>query len=257
MVEQIIQKLAEADMVLVGLGEELDVLNEVRQEPHFKEVTGGMSEFGMLPYIEKLKLEEKKKDRQLLYEALAERLNGKNYFVITTCLDGLAKESGLNEERIVAPCGGYEKLQCGAKCSTNLYDVPKDILLQTSRILEGREGLEDFREPVCPYCNTSLVFNNVNAQNYLEEGYLDKWQIYKKWLQGTVNKKICLLEIGVGMKYPTVIRWPFEKITFYNRKAELFRVHSRIYQITGEIKERGHGLCQKPEEFLKQLSKGF
>ena len=55
------------------------------------------------------------------------------------------------------------------------------------------------------------------------------------------------------MKYPTVIRWPFEKITFFNQKAELFRVHNRLYQISEEIKERGHGICQEPSDFLKEL----
>ena len=101
------------------------------------------------------------------------------------------------------------------------------------------------------------MFNNLNAENYLEEGYLDQWAVYKKWLQGTVNKKVCILELGVGMKYPTVIRWPFEKITFFNQKAELFRVHSRLYQMTEEIKERGFGICQSPQVFLKELSNEF
>lgn len=257
MIDQIIRKLAEADMVLVGLGEELDALNEIRQERIYKELNEELSNFNILPYAEKLMIEEKKKSRQLLYKSLADKLQGKNYFVITTCLDGLVRGCGLNEERIVEPCGSYDKLQCSEKCRADLYDVPKELIQQAGKFLEKGMNEKDFKEPTCPYCGASLIFNNVNAQNYLEEGYLDKWKIYKKWLQGTINKKVCLLEIGVGMKYPTVIRWPFEKITFYNQKAELFRIHSRIYQITGEIKERGYGICQKPEEFLKELSKGF
>ena len=102
-----------------------------------------------------------------------------------------------------------------------------------------------------------LVFNNIDAEKYNEEGYLRKWMIYKKWLQGTVNKNLCILELGVGMNYPSVIRWPFEKIAFYNQKSELFRVHSRLYQITEEIKDRGYGICQKPEDFIRELSNTF
>ena len=86
---------------------------------------------------------------------------------------------------------------------------------------------------------------------------MKQWDKYKKWLQGTVNRNVCILELGVGMKYPTVIRWPFEKITFFNNKAKLFRVHSRLYQITEEIKEKSYGLCQKPEDFIRELSKAF
>ena len=71
-----------------------------------------------------------------------------------------------------------------------------------------------------------------------KEFILIEKDVVERYLQGTINKKVCLLEIGVGMKYPSVIRWPFEKITFYNQKSELFRVHSRLYQISEEIKDR-------------------
>ena len=47
--------------------------------------------------------------------------------------------------------------------------------------------------------------------------------------------------------------YDIEKITFFNQKAELFRVHNRLYQISEEIKERGHGICQEPSDFLKEL----
>ena len=80
------------------------------------------------------------------------------------------------------------------------------------------------------------------------------WQIYNKWLQGTINKKLCILELGVGMRFPTVIRWPFEKVTYFNQKATLFRVHSKLYQITEEIKDRSFGIESDPMEILKELS---
>ena len=50
MIDQIIRKLAEADMVLVGLGEELDALNEIRQERIYKELNEELSNFNILPY---------------------------------------------------------------------------------------------------------------------------------------------------------------------------------------------------------------
>ena len=95
-----------------------------------------------------------------------------------------------------------------------------------------------------------MVYNNIKVQNYVEEGYLELWNRYKKWLQGTVNRKLCVLELGVGMKYPSVIRWPFEKIVFFNQKSSFFRVHSKLYQLTEEISERGYKIKEKPIDFL-------
>ena len=69
-----------------------------------------------------------------------------------------------------------------------------------------------------------------------------------------MNHKVCLLELGTGMKFPTVIRWPFEKITYFNNKASLIRIHSRLFQTTEEIKDRSTGIEYNPVEFVKELS---
>ena len=84
----------------------------------------------------------------------------------------------------------------------------------------------------------------------MEEGYSQQWQHYMEWLQRTLNRRLCVLELGVGMAYPTVIRWPFEKIVFLNQKSNLFRVHSKLYYLTEEIQGRGYSLEEKPIDFL-------
>lgn len=255
--EDVVKKIKESDMVLVGLGEELDLLKEIRKCDEYKEIENRTENSWILPFVERLILEDKKEEKTEIYKMLAKPLEGKNYFVISICQDGLIRQAGLNEERIVEPCGGYRKLQCSEMCSTDLYDVSNELVGQIREFMKGEVSEMEVLQPVCPVCGKPLVFNNINAGNYIEEGYLDQWMTYKKWLQGTVNKNLCVLEIGVGMKFPTVIRWPFERVTFFNQKAELFRVHSWLYQVTEEIKEKGHGICQSPEEFLRELSNNF
>ena len=95
-----------------------------------------------------------------------------------------------------------------------------------------------------------LIFNNILSEGYVEEEYLEQWEKYMKWLQGTVNRKLCVLELGVGMLYPTVIRWPFEKVVYFNQKSNIFRIHSKLYQLTEEIKDRGYKNRKKPMDFL-------
>ncbi len=79
---------------------------------------------------------------------------------------------------------------------------------------------------------------------------MEQWNKYMRWLQGTVNKRLCVLELGVGMQYPTVIRWPFERVTFINEKSSMFRIHSKLYHLTEEIKDRGYKIQEKPIDFL-------
>ena len=216
-----------------------------------------MKEEWIVPYVEMVMLERIGAEIKTAYSQLSECLNNKNYYIISLCQDGWIKKSGLNTDRITEPCGTYEVLQCSEGCNHELYDLPEALSEQIRRFIAGEITEEDLKQPVCPKCGSPLVFNQVEAENYVEEGYLAKWQKYKLWLQGTVNKKLCVLELGVGMKYPTVIRWPFEKVVFFNQKAELFRVHSKLYQMTEEIKEKGYGICSSPIDFLKELSNKF
>lgn len=246
--EHIITKIKEADLVLVGLGEELDL---ARQLKIGDESLQPGEDKHLNSFFKKKMLDEIIHQNSDRYKDLAKCLKDKNYFIVSVCLDGTIRNSKLNKERIVEPCGNYERMQCSEKCTDDLYELPQDFL---DRL---KKNAQEVDMPLCPHCKKPLVFNNIEAKNYVEDGYLEQWMLYKKWLQGTVNKNVCILELGVGMKYPTVIRWPFEKITFFNQKAELFRVHSRLYQIAEEIKDRGHGICQSPEDFLKELSNSF
>ena len=103
---------------------------------------------------------------------------------------------------------------------------------------------------VCPNCKKMMQPNIVSYNYYDETGYLDKWSRYTKWLQGTVNKKLCILELGVGLAYPTVIRWPNEKIVTYNNNSFMFRVHDKLYQLSEGIGERAKSVAENPMNII-------
>ena len=256
MVENIIKKIKAADLVLIGIGEALDMVGRMEKEEDYQKAVvkpGEAESAWMLPFLKKILLENVENDKLRIYQPLADCLKEKNYFVVSLCQDGLLRKSGLDKNHIVEPCGSHERLQCSKKCSTELYPVSVELMNQIKSFWDTGQESNRPKEPLCPECGSALVFNNVNAADYVEEGYLEGWMRYKKWLQGTVNKNLCVLEVGVGMKYPTVVRWPFEKIVFFNQKAELFRVHEKLYQVPEEIRDRAHGISQKPEEFLTEL----
>ncbi len=78
----------------------------------------------------------------------------------------------------------------------------------------------------------------------------DKWTAYNEWLGRTLNRKLCILELGVGLKYPDVIRWPFEKIAFINNKARMYRINERFYQTTEELGSKCVGIQANPMEYI-------
>lgn len=169
------------------------------------------------------------------YESLYQIIKEKDYFIVTTNTDGVIFDSSLDGERIVAPCGNVNWKQCERACTKDIWEA-----------FEVPEG-------VCPHCGAPMIGNTVEAETYIEEGYLPRWEGYTKWLTTTLNRKLVVLELGENFKRPTVIRWPFEKTVFFNRKSCLYRVNEAFSQISEEIKERASGIAENSVDWIGRL----
>lgn len=257
------QRCGESDMVLVGIGEtfqyDWDIL---QQNTRFQEIENEIAgkekaeEYQwIIPFIQKMMLEQCP-DEILVkaYSNLKDMIGGCNYFVISTVMDDYAYRCGLKKERIVTPCGGFMQMQCDVNCSGQLLEIDEQAYQMVCAYFHHEAGLEELKEPVCGQCGQKKRFNQIGTTKYAEEGYLPQWERYTKWLQGTVNKKLCVIELGVGMQLPSIIRWPFERIVQYNQKAFLYRIHPSLYQIEAKVADRAVGIKEKPVNFL---AKGF
>lgn len=178
---------------------------------------------------------EGNEDIQLLYDKLQDLIQDKDYFIVTTVTDGEIRKSSLVQSRIVAPCGNVTWRQCSKSCKKDIWEpgeIPDDI---------------------CPHCGQPLTGNTIEAEDYIEEGYLPQWNAYTRWLSGTLNKRLLLLELGVGFKTPTVIRWPFEKTATVNRKAHLYRIHGNFAQLSEAVKGKAESISENSLEFFRKL----
>lgn len=241
--ERLTVSINEADLVLIGIGEEWGIsFDKMIEEPTFavnfqKLRTEQIKEYAV-PYLQReyLKtchLENLKRAYRNLYSLVKD----KDYFIVSMNKDRYPVQMGFQESKCVFPCGGYEMLQCDSGCNCEIIDADP-IGESIYNMINNNEEVKEVDFPHCEDCGKPLVFNNIEASRYLEEGYKKRWNDYMKWLQGTVNKKLCLLELGVGMRFPTVIRWPFEKTIFYNQKAQMFRIHHVLSQPTENIQDR-------------------
>lgn len=80
----------------------------------------------------------------------------------------------------------------------------------------------------------------------------ESWEEYLHWLSFTLNQKLCILELGVGFLKPDLIRFPFEKTSYFNQKSKFIRINERFPQLTEEIADRGVSIQKNPIEFFTE-----
>ena len=197
------EKIKEAQKVLIGIGKEW-ALRDDEKDIRFRHLS-----------------DPAQADLKAAYEELYQLIQDKDYYIVTTLTDGAIYEMPFDKNRIVAPCGNIHWRQCSKACTKDIWEegeVPDDI---------------------CPHCKAPLTGNTLKAETYIEEGYLPRWKDYMKWQTGTINRSLVILELGEGFATPTVMRWPFEKIIYFNRKSRLYRINESFYQLPKEAEERG------------------
>lgn len=260
--DKILKEIQSAEMVLVGLGEDFNATEELFQREEYRRGKELLKEAGcqwLLPawtqYCDARFGDEKPK---AALQRLAELLEEKNYFVVSVSTNPQLTEVPWKQGRLVMPCGTPLRKQCVrgehgeiealAENDKALLEEIFGTLIQGELPQGGIPGLGK-----CQQCGGDMVLNTIYAENYNEAGYIEQWQIYTKWLQGTLNRKLLVLELGVGMQFPSVIRWPFEKVAFFNNKASFVRVNERLYQLTEELASKGVGISQNAIEWINQL----
>lgn len=212
------EKLEKAQKVLVGIGAEWKLLDSQKEER------------------EKSIDDPEQSQVKAAYDSLYKLIKDKDYYVVTTLTDGVLMALPFNQNRVCAPCGNIHWRQCSKACSKDIWE----------------EG--EIPDDICPHCGAPLTGNTIKAETYIEEGYLPRWKDYMNWQTGTFRRDLVILELGEGFLTPTVMRWPFEKITLYNKQAHLYRVHETLYQVPKEIEERSTPVCADSMQWICDLA---
>ena len=257
----VLEQIRQADMVLVGLGEEFDDVKRLRDDTAYQSGRQMLLETGydwLIPAWSEYCSGKLENVIVPALENLLKILDGKNYFLVSLSTNSSIELVTGGTERLVKPCGGVLEKQCARGCEGELLPLEekdREILKAFfNELYEGHYLCDSIPElGKCTKCGGSMVLNNIFAENYNESAYLGRWQRYTRWLQGTLNHQLFLLELGVGMQFPTVVRWPFEKIAAYNEKAILCRIHEKLYHLPKEISLKGYGISKNAIDWLGQL----
>lgn len=171
-----------------------------------------------------------------LYQELLHALEDKDYFVITTNVDGQFCKAGFDTDCLFEVQGDYARFQCRYGCHNKLYDneeAVKEMLAQTTDC-----RIPSHLIPRCPECGCEMDVNLRKDQYFVQDkNWYDSAAWYNKFLSKVKNKPAVYLEIGVGFNTPSIIKYPFEKMVYKNPQATLIRMNKEFPEAIKENKE--------------------
>lgn len=187
-----------------------------------------------------------------LYRELLDVVKSKNYFVLTTNVDGQFEKAGFAPERLFAMQGDYGKLQCAKGCHSQLYDNEKLVqrwLAETSpKTLEIPTALL----PKCPECGGKMAMHLRIDQYFVENQDWHAAQArYIAFAEQAMQGKTVYLELGVGFNTPAIIRYPFEQMVYRNSQGLLVRLNRNEPEGFAETAGRTIAFTEDPNEIVK------
>lgn len=170
-----------------------------------------------------------------MLKAICDRFESKlagSTFVATTNADGMFGQEGFPLESVHTMQGDYGQIQCKAPCSKDSVFAIEPFL-RTGLEYTNPETyyIEDPRGiPQCPKCGGEMSLFLRLGHWFLESWFDEKKKVYRQWLSDVMeqvralNKKLVILEIGVGFNTPGILRLPDERLAAQDR-VSLVRIN--------------------------------
>jgi NAD-dependent SIR2 family protein deacetylase len=187
-----------------------------------------------------------------LYKELFELVKEKEYFVLTTNVDGQFEKAGFNKDRIFATQGDYAYLQCEYGCHDKLYYNENLVnkWLSTTKDCKIPSNLVQ----KCPVCGKNMDMNLRKDIYFVQdENWYKQDKKYEEYLEKIDGKKVVLLEIGVGFNTPGIIRFPFEKLVYINTNATLIRINKDYPSVREELKNKSISFNEDANDIIHNL----
>lgn len=185
-----------------------------------------------------------------LYKRLFELVKNKEYFVITTNVDAQFVKSGFDKKKVWNVQGDYGKLQCALACSNKLYDNEEIIKKMVAEQKDCKIPTELI--PKCPNCGGDMEVNIRKDMFFVQdEDWYSGANDYEDFIKKNEDKNIVFLELGVGYNTPTIIRYPFEKLTYKFPSAILVRVNIDDNEMPDLLKNKSFLVDEDISDFIE------
>ena len=147
-----------------------------------------------------------------VYDDLLTLVKGKDYFVLTTNVDHQFQMAGFDKRRLFYTQGDYGLWQCSWPCHRETYDNEAVVRRMWAEQRDMRVPGE--LTPRCPRCGKPMTMNlRVDDAFVQDKGWYRAAERYEEFLQRQGGRRLLLLELGVGMNTPGIIKYPFWRLT--------------------------------------------
>ena len=187
-----------------------------------------------------------------LYQELYEIVKNKEYFVLSTNVDGQFYNSGFGKDKVFEVQGDYSYLQCENACHNKLYDN-KELVEKWLRNTKNCKIPSDLVMK-CPVCGGNMDMNLRKDANFVQdENWYRQSEKYEDFLSRSKGKNVVLLEIGVGFNTPGIIRFPFEQMTANSETTTLIRINKDYPNPMLEIENKTISFDEDTNKIIEDL----
>ena len=184
------------------------------------------------------------------YTDLAELLEGKDYYIVTTNQDAQFYRV-FPANRITRIQGDWRYWQCSQPCHDNIYDNHTEVMWLCDAIQQ--DALPDKLIPRCPHCGRPMA-PWVRSREFPQGTFYHReMKRYMNFLQRNANRKTLFLELGVGMMTPMFIKEPFMNMVYQWPNAFYATLNPQHALVPKEIAKKSLAISDDIAIILKQL----
>lgn len=187
-----------------------------------------------------------------VYNELYELVKDKDYFVITTNVDHCFQKAGFDKSRLFYTQGDYGLFQCSKPCHAQTYDNESAV----RRMVAEQKDMKIPSEliPRCPRCGRPMTVNlRCDGTFVQDDGWYAAGDRYEKFVSSVKDKRVALLELGVGGNTPVIIKYPFWQMTAQNKNATYVCINKGEAMCPPQIESRAICLNADIGEVLSAL----
>jgi NAD-dependent SIR2 family protein deacetylase len=187
-----------------------------------------------------------------LHKLLLDAIADKKVFLLSTNADKQFEKAGLSTEQIFCTQGDYFHIQCRKGCHDKTYDAV-NLFRQMDRERKNCM-IPHVLVPKCPVCGSYMDMNLRKDNHFVQdEEWYEAEKRFGEFLSEAVDKKLVLIELGVGFNTPTIIRFPFEKLTREHENVKLVRLNLDQAIVPESLGDRAVGINADMAESIRDI----
>ena len=238
LIETIANELDQADKVLIGAGAGLSAADGFEYggawfQEHFGDFAAayGMTDAytaGFYPFPDEtekwaywsryINHNRYLKEPGSVYQDLLTMVRDKDYFVLTTNVDHCFQRAHFDKQRLFYTQGDYGLWQCATPCHQATYDNHDQVVAMVAQ--QHNRHIPAELVPRCPRCGGRMTTNLRADDTFVQDpGWYAAAKRYQNFASEAAQSRTLLLELGVGMNTPAIIKYPFWRMTYHNLLA--------------------------------------